>query len=36
MYDRLRPIQGNVVPVFYGVAMGRVEDGEEERVLVIL
>ena len=35
MYDRLRPIQGTVVPVFYGVAAGRGEDGKEERALVI-
>ncbi|KAB5571988.1 hypothetical protein GE09DRAFT_1097799, partial [Coniochaeta sp. 2T2.1] len=35
MYNRLRPIQGTVVPVVYGVATGCGEDGREERAPVI-
>lgn len=40
MYHRLRPLQGTVVPVFYGVATGCGEEEEEEeekgRALVAL
>lgn len=35
MYDRLQPILGTVVAVFYGVATGCGEAGEEERALVL-